>query len=112
MKCPAELSTRVARRCSHAKAVKQSGFEPKRFRVVQQSVGSADISAEATNDSMPARAVSDSDTTNSAAVALGRVGTLKGGKARAKALSKAHQPIAKNLHNRHGERNDLGLICY
>ena len=55
------------------------------FRVVQQSTENADIAAEATQESTPAKALTEK---NPAAVALGRLGGLKGGKARAESLSK------------------------
>jgi ABC-type phosphate/phosphonate transport system ATPase subunit len=71
------------------------------FRVVQQSTGQADIAAEATNDSTPAQSAK-----NPAAVALGRLGGLKGGKARAKALSSAQRKriAAKAALARWGKR--------
>lgn len=63
------------------------------FRVVQQSIGQAELAAEATKESPPAKTTTEK---NPAAVALGRLGGLKGGKARARALSaKSRAEIAK-----------------
>jgi hypothetical protein len=60
-------------------------------QIVAMTTG--DIAAEATNESTPAKSVSEK---NPAAVALGRLGGLKGGKARAAKLSPAQRrKIAK-----------------
>ena len=76
------------------------------FDIVRQSTGQADIAAEATNESAPAKALTEK---NPAAVALGRLGGLKGGKARADSLTaKRRKEIAMNAATTRWKKSDRG----
>jgi hypothetical protein len=73
------------------------------------NVQAFNIVAQAVGDAPPAKAPSDESEKNPAAVALGRLGGLKGGKARAESLSaKKRSEIAKKAALSRWARNRRG----